>query len=134
MKYTFLKVLLVSALGSLAIGCSAVRVVKVTRDGGEIALLGDREGAMEKARAEMAAQCGGPDSYEIVEQGEVVVGQVTQSREQQNVKRGRRGSFTGFSSGTSTTTDQTEWRVLFECKSGDSDTAELHTLAIPLGA
>jgi hypothetical protein len=50
--------------------CSSIRVVTATKTGGELALIGDREDAMEKARAEMAKTCGGATSYEIVEEAE----------------------------------------------------------------
>jgi hypothetical protein len=132
MTYSFLtKVLLVATVGALGAGCSAIRVVKLTQEGGEIALLGDRDDAMEKAEREMARQCGGPGSFEVVEQGEVVVGQVTQTQGSTSTQKGKHGSSTGYSSGTATTTDQTEWRVLFQCRTAEADTAEVHALSIP---
>lgn len=125
--------ILVSSLGIFAVGCSSVRVVSLSKEGGELALLGDREGAMEKAQTEMALKCGGREKFEIVEQGEVVVGSVTQSRAQTSSRKGRRGSRRGYASSTSTTQDKTEWRVIFECLSDKPDeVARQHTLSIPL--
>lgn len=105
-----------------ATGCTGIRVVRVAKDGGEIALLGFRDDAMQLAQAEMAQNCGGPGSYEIIEQGEVVVGQVSQTSGNSSTQAGR--SWTGapatYTSGNSSTTtsQRTEWRVKYACKGG----------------
>lgn len=100
-------------------GCPGVRVVKETRAGGELALLGPRDGAMEKARQVMAGRCGGSDSYEIVEQGEVPVGEVSRSDNESTTVDGRTRSGKNASktrgSSTTETTQKTEWRVIYEC-------------------
>ena len=123
--------LLTTTLCLLSVGCSSVRVVRVTQDGGEIALLGSREGAMKKARQEMAMQCGGNDKYQIVEQGEVVVGEVTQSRTRARTRRGRRGT-RGYASSRTVTRDRTEWRVIFECETEEPQESARHTVSVPM--
>jgi hypothetical protein len=107
-------ILSIAALGLTGlVGCSSIRVVRASPQGGEIALNGNREDAMEKARVEMQRTCGGP--YTIIEEGEVVVGQQTQ--EQQTTEAGR--TWTGRpatrTTGTSTTRDLSEWRVKYAC-------------------
>jgi hypothetical protein len=133
MNFISLKnLLLVSTLGALAVGCSSVRVVKLSKQGGELALLGDREEAMEKAQAEMAAKCGGQDKFDIVEQGEVVVGEVSKSSTRSSSRRGKRKT-RGFSSSSTVTRDKTEWRVIFECVTDEeTTTAKRHTVSIPM--
>lgn len=101
-----------TALTALA-GCSGIRVVRASPQGGEIALLGNREDAMEKARLEMQRTCGG--QYTIVEEGETVVGEQTNgssTTEQGRTWSGRPASRTSTSS---TTRDVTEWRVKYAC-------------------
>lgn len=101
-------------------GCSGIRVVKANKAGGEIALIGNREDAMEKARLEMARTCGGPQNYEVMEEGETVVGQTTQTSGSQQTESGQTWSgrpatrTTGNS--TQETRDATEWRVKYSCK------------------
>jgi len=89
----------------MVLGCSAIRVVKASKSGGEIALIGDREAAMEKARLEMANTCGGPQNYDIMEEGETVVGTHTTASEQ-----------TTRTTGSQDTVQKTEWRVKYACK------------------
>jgi hypothetical protein len=85
--------------------CGTARLVKTSPGkGGEIAVAGDREKAMEQARAMMANTCGSKKP-EVVEEGEAVIGETTN----------RSGSM--FSTyGTSNTQQRTEWRIKFECK------------------
>jgi hypothetical protein len=97
-------------------GCAGIRVVKASKSGGVIALIGDREGAMEKAREEMARTCGGPDRYEIVEEGEAVIGTVSHEEGTQTASQNIFGQPTVRSSGTTETTQKTEWRVTYSCK------------------
>ena len=81
----------------LAAGCSAgIRVVTASKNGGEIALTGGRESAMEKAREEMARACGGVNAYEITEEGEA----------------------SSFEKPTQPVNDPKEWRVRYQCKPG----------------
>lgn len=70
----------------LLVGCSGIRVVSAAKTGGEIALVGNREAAMQKARSEMDRACGGPTRYEIVDMSSVATG------------------------------DKAEWRVKYSCK------------------
>jgi hypothetical protein len=91
------------------LGCSGIRYVKRTQDGGVIALQGDREGAMEKARKAMAEHCQGP--YTVVEEGEVVIGEDSAAAaETHNTRRG--GEVTRANSSTR---QATEWRVTYVC-------------------
>jgi hypothetical protein len=89
-----------SALLLLALataGCSAgIRVVSASKSGGEIALVGGRESAMENARQEMARACGGVNAYEITEEGEAST----------------------FDKPTQPVTNPKEWRVRYHCKPG----------------
>jgi len=79
-------------------GCAAgFHVVSETKTGGELALEGSRESAMEKARVEMSRVCGGDKSYDVVEEGEVGYGGAP-------VPAG---------------TDPHEWRVHYACKSAE---------------
>ncbi len=95
-----------------ASGCSLgnYRVVKKTQTGGEIALLGVRDEAQEKANGYMASVC--PKGFTVLEEGEAVVGQVGEARSEKS-----RGMFN--TQGTTTrseTQDKTEWRVKYQCK------------------
>jgi hypothetical protein len=56
-------------LALLACGSwSDVRVVQATNEGGEIALVGNRAEAWQKARVEMNQRCGGLDHFEVIEE------------------------------------------------------------------
>jgi len=109
-------VLVFAALGIALTACSGIRVVRASKAGGEIALIGDREGAMDKARDEMARVCGGPNAYEVVEEGEAVVGEVTDTRGSASQGTGVFGQPTTYGSAHSETTQKTEWRVKYACK------------------
>jgi hypothetical protein len=89
-----------------------VRPVKVVKGGGEVALIGVQGEARERANVYMAQQCGG--AYEVVEEGEAVIGERTN------------GAATVYrSGGTSTqseTTQKTEWRIKYACKAGSAAT------------
>jgi len=113
------KLTLLVVLGGAALmmtGCSGIRVVRASKAGGEIALIGDREAAMEKAREEMARVCGGPGNYEVVEEGEAVVGSVTDESGNATAGRGIFGNPTVRTNSHSETTQKTEWRVKYACK------------------
>jgi hypothetical protein len=113
-------VLLAIGLLSTAVGCGNIRVVRAGRHGGEIALVGDRAKALELARGEMARTCGGPDRYEVVEEGEAVVGTVSSQREESTTQRGQtffgRPAVRTSTVGTVDTHQKTEWRLHYECK------------------
>jgi hypothetical protein len=94
------------------VACGSARVVQRTQYGGVIALQGDRGKAMEGAHGEMAQHCG-PGNYTIVQEGEEVVGTVTEYGERTD--HDRRGSSTG---GASETTNKTEWRIHYQCGGG----------------
>jgi hypothetical protein len=95
-----------------ATGCSGIRVVHRTSGGGIVALKGPQEGAREKAEAYMNSQCG--RGFEIVEEGEAVVGQETTAT--------TRGTFIGPVT-TATSTDTREWRITYKCKDADAANA-----------
>lgn len=92
-----------------------VRVVRRTKVGGELAILGDREVAMQKASQTMATTCGGPESYEIVEEGETVVGEDTVSESNERREKDFFGPKKRKQESTHTV-QKTEWRVKYECK------------------
>ncbi len=53
------------------LGCGAandVRIVHATGEGGELAIVGDRNKMAPTANAEMARICNGPDRYRVVEE------------------------------------------------------------------
>ncbi len=121
---TSVLVTLAAVGAALAVGCSGIRVVRESKYGGEIALFGSREDAMVKARQEMAATCGGPQNYEVVEEGEVVVGTVSTTHEQQQTEHGRtfhgRPAVRTNTVQTTDTQDKTEWRVKYQCKGAEA--------------
>ena len=53
------------------LGCGTandVRIVHATGEGGELAIVGDRNKAAPQANAEMARICNGPDRYRVIEE------------------------------------------------------------------
>ena len=107
-----------SRLGLFGFACAAVlsacgtaRYVSRSQYGGTIALEGDRNKAMEAANQDMAGHCGGPTTYQIVQEGEVVVG--TYTTEQDDVHTHHNGSTTTVEE--TTTHPTTEWRVTYQC-------------------
>ncbi|MFO0664523.1 MAG: hypothetical protein U0174_11260 [Polyangiaceae bacterium] len=110
----------------LSLGCGFVREVRRTPTGGEVAIRGRTSGTEKEAADLMNARCGGA-GYDVLEEGEVVVGQqtVTQSQGQGTVTQTRSGRITTvntYSQGTSSTQNTTEWRILYQCK-GSAPTA-----------
>jgi hypothetical protein len=109
----------------VVLGCSNIRVVEVhPGQSGVVALLGLRDGARTKAEAYMQTQC--PGGYDIVGEGEAVVG----SRSQ--------GSATavggnGFAVGSSSSVSQNinEWRIQYRCKGGPAQ-GKLQQLVVRL--
>ena len=101
---------------ALLAACGSARVVNRNQTGGVIALNGDRGKAMEQAHREMAAHCG-PGNYTIVQEGEVVVGQDTVARTDQDTYEHRDGT-SSTATGAASTRDATEWRVSYQCGGG----------------
>lgn len=113
---------------TLAVGCGFVREVKRTQTGGEIAIRGRTSGAEKEAADIMSARCNG--AYDILEEGEVVVGQqtVTNSQGQGTVvqhqhRNNQVTQVNTYSQGTSSTQNTTEWRIVYQCKSAAPATA-----------
>jgi hypothetical protein len=96
-----------SVLGLAACG-GTFRVVRQTPEGGVVALKGDRDDAHAKAEQFMASQCGG-GGYAILEEGEAVIGETSHAT---GVYWGA-----GVSTGNTSTTQKTEWRISYRCKS-----------------
>jgi hypothetical protein len=96
-------------VGLLLAACGSYRYVYRNQNGGTIALQGDRDSAMEKARDAMKDHCRGP--YTITEEGEVVVGSETEGRAESH--ENRRGGVTTHEG--QITQDVREWRVTYVC-------------------
>lgn len=107
-SYSMISAIALSSLG-LA-GCGTYRVVRRTPNGGEVALQGTPGKAHEAADQYMASQC--PGGYDIVEEGEAVIGSETQAQttRDKNVW-GRPVQRT-----TESTTEKSEWRIKYQCK------------------
>lgn len=92
-------------------GCvhGSYRVVKKVPSAGELALVGPQEEARQKAEGYMKDQC--PQGFDILEEGEAVIGQ--NSTSQTNVQRGWLGPQANSSSSTE---DKREWRIKYQCK------------------
>jgi hypothetical protein len=100
---------LVGLLGlgaAFAIGCGNYRVVKKSQEGGIVALVGDQNEARKKADDYMTGTCGGP--YDIVEEGEAVVGET-------NTAESRPTGY-GTTRTTGQSTQKTEWRLTYKCR------------------
>src|SRR5215813_3697519 len=111
----------VLALSTLALsGCGTYRVVRRTPSGGEVALQGSEEKAREAAAEYMASQC--PQGYDIVEEGEAVIGSET-------VASTRKDRVFGVpvQSTKAETTDKHEWRLKYQCK-GTSQVGKLGSI------
>jgi hypothetical protein len=91
-------------------------MVKRNRDGGILALKGDRDKAMEDAKGQMSSNC--PDGYDIVGEEMAKVGEATESDEDVSVDKKKASK-----SGSSVTTDVTEYRITYECKNAEVQTA-----------
>jgi hypothetical protein len=120
----------------LPLACSPMgnyRVVKKVPTGGEVALEGDREIAQAKAQGYMASSC--PSGYDVLEEGEAVVGSSSQSQTQAGrtsvLQLGGVGLGSRPATNTATeTVNRTEWRVKFQCK-GAAPVADPATAAAP---
>jgi hypothetical protein len=106
-------------LGLAAVACDIhwVREVRRTPAGGEVALIQQNADAQAQAQQLMATRC--PQGYDILEEGEVVVGQEVHSNTQSNTQQGRSifgPAQTTSQSTTASTTDKREWRIKYQCK------------------
>ncbi len=113
LSYSMISAVLLSSLGLG--GCGTYRVVRRTPNGGEVALQGTPGKAHEAADQYMASQC--PSGYDIVEEGEAVIGSETQAQttRDKNVW-GRPVQRT-----TESTTDKSEWRIKYQCKAASAN-------------
>ncbi len=95
------------------LSCAHVRTVKVQPgEGGEIAVFPQNDlEARGKAQTLMADNCR-PKKFKIVEEGEVVTGQSTQQQAQVNPNKYTGGA---TASGSTYTTNTTEWRIKYRC-------------------
>jgi len=110
--------LAIASFGVLS-ACGSARVLSRNQSGGVIELQGDRGKAMEQANQEMSAHCG-PNNYQIVQEGEEVVGQDTVVQEDtatdsRQSRSGRRSSTDSSTTQTSSTRNATAWRVHYQC-------------------
>jgi hypothetical protein len=94
----------------------SAQMVKRDKVGGVLALKGDRDKAMEDAKAQMSAHC--PNGYEIVGEEMAKVGEATEA--QGDTEGTKKGTSTKASSVTS---DVTEYRITYACKD-DAPTQE----------
>ena len=120
-------IIVVALTMTFAQGCGFVREVKRTQTGGEIAIRGRTDSTEKEAADLMHARCNG--AYDIIEEGEVVVGQqtITSSQGQGTVVQHNRSSnqvtqLNTYNHGTSTTQNTTEWRILYQCKAAGAVT------------
>lgn len=102
-----------AAGAALLAACGSARVVQRTTYGGIVALEGDRGKAMEGAHREMANHCG-PGNYQIVQEGEEVVGSNTASSDETYATH----DGTVVNQGGSSTRQAVEWRVHYQCGGG----------------
>ncbi len=93
----------------------APREVRRTAGGGEIAIHANVPDAREEANQIMVARC--PNGFDIVEEGEVVIGAVATGHESGTVTRYGNGSMGRYSgSSYQTVEDKREWRILYQCR------------------
>jgi hypothetical protein len=119
------------ALTVFAVGFAAcmppqwVREVKRTQTGGEMALLAQNADAQQQAAQLMQARC--PQGYAILEEGEQVVGTHTSSTQQEQTQGGLtwfgRPAVQTTGTSNSSTRNQTEWRIKYQCQAGKAPAA-----------
>ena len=98
--------------------CGSARVIQRTQGGGVIELQGDRGKAMEQANQEMASHCG-PNNYTIVQEGEEVIGTDTSYGERTDSASNDQGTAAASETqGGSSTRNAVEWRVHYQCGTG----------------
>ena len=102
----------VSAISVICAGCFMVQghaeMVKRDRQGGILALKGDRDKAMADAKGQMAGNC--PEGYEITGEEMVKVGEHTAAAEDTSVHKKSLST-----SSDSVTEDVKEYRVTYQC-------------------
>src|SRR5262245_4600248 len=107
------RVLGIAVALSLVSGCFMIQghaeMVKRNKEGGVLALKGDRTKAMEDAKTQMASNC--PAGYEITGEEMAKVGEKTEGVE--DTKYSKHGS--GKNS-ESVTSDVQEYRITYECQ------------------
>lgn len=106
-----LSLALASVLGLSLMACSSARIVRDTASGGTVAMRGPDGSAREKAEKLMVAKC--PNGYAVVEQGEVPYGE-------SYTNYGSYGRPSGFGITTGSSTQKTEWQIVFQCKNAQA--------------
>jgi len=101
--------------------CGGVKVIeRVPQQGGIVELEGaDRDAGLEKAKQEMAANCG-PNNFHTVKEGEAVVGQDTVVTQQttdteHTSKSGRTTTGEETTTNVKSTREATKWRIQYAC-------------------
>jgi hypothetical protein len=107
---------------SLLGGCVTYRLVDQTETQSTYALYSAGHEIPPELRQEANANCGG--SSKVVHQGEVAVGEVSQTNSQASHHRG-----VTYGSSQTSTSQKTEWRVTFECTKGVADAAPADSAA-----
>lgn len=112
MTFSLRSVVGFAGLALFAVGCihGNYRVVKTVPSAGEVALEGPQEEARQKAEGYMASRC--PSGYDIVEEGEAVVGQNSTSES----RRSTTALIIPTTRTETSTTDKREWRIKYQCK------------------
>ena len=140
---------LCAAVGVLAlVGCQTVpyqpyaRAVKMKPDQGGVIALHSEYRDEDKAKAlDMMRTACGANPYKITEEGEVVVGQTTNTNTNENTDYGNKhqvGTFLGLPVTTgsdrqnnvnsnATTTQLKEWQMTYECQVAQNDSTGLQT-------
>jgi hypothetical protein len=103
--------------------CGSARVIQRTEGGGTLELQGDRGKAMEDANSQMAAHCGGPGTYRVVQEGEEAIGTDTYTREDTSAgsttsRSGRTTQSGSTTTGQQSTRTATAWRIHYVCGAG----------------
>lgn len=91
----------------------------VPSKGGDLALEGDKTMARQKAEGYMASTCS--SGYDVLEEGEVVVGSEQQSESSAN--RFNAPWKIGQTNTATSTVDKREWRIRFQCKGATLEAA-----------
>jgi len=102
-----------------AYGCSSARQVEILPgNGGTVAISPrDSQEARDKAHILMSQTCQGR-GFEIIKEGEVVVGQSTQTHHNQQANLGKNKydpDYSSYSSSSTDTSNKIEWRIEFRC-------------------
>src|SRR5687767_1323912 len=110
-----------AAIAVLAMGgCFMIQgraeMVKRNKEGGVLALKGDRDKAMEDAKVQMASNC--PSGFEITGEEMAKVGEKTEGVEDTQYDKGSHEK-----SSESVKSDVQEYRITYECQSADASTA-----------